>query len=44
MKVTEDAATIESEFFIRRKDFGIEYSGKSDDLIRDEVLDPQGRS
>jgi polyisoprenoid-binding protein YceI len=27
-----------AEFFIKRFDFGIEYKGKADDLIRDEVV------
>lgn len=38
--VTEgtDAVTIKSEFNIKRKDFGIKYEGKADDLIRDEVV------
>jgi len=31
-------ATIASEFALNRKDFGIVYPGKSDDLIRDEVV------
>jgi polyisoprenoid-binding protein YceI len=33
-----DGATLDSEFSIKRKDFGIEYAGKTDDLIRDEVV------
>jgi polyisoprenoid-binding protein YceI len=33
-----DGAVLDSEFSIKRKDFGIEYAGKTDDLIRDEVL------
>jgi polyisoprenoid-binding protein YceI len=33
-----DASSLDSEFSIKRKDFGIEYPGKSDDLIRDEVV------
>lgn len=38
--VTEstDQVTIKAEFDIKRKDFGIEYAGKADDLIRDEVV------
>lgn len=36
--ITPDAATGTSEFSINRKDFGIAYAGKTDDLIRDEVL------
>jgi polyisoprenoid-binding protein YceI len=33
-----DNVTIKSEFGINRKDFGIVYPGKPDDLIKDEVL------
>jgi polyisoprenoid-binding protein YceI len=33
-----DKATLDSEFFINRKDFGIMYPGKANDLIRDEVV------
>jgi polyisoprenoid-binding protein YceI len=33
-----DTVTIKSEFDINRKDFGIKYEGKKDDLIRDEVV------
>ncbi|WP_242516076.1 YceI family protein [Sorangium cellulosum] len=33
-----DAVTAKSEFSINRKDFGINYPGKTDDLIRDDVL------
>lgn len=36
--VNDGVATIASDFFIKRKDFGIEYPGKPDDLIRDEVV------
>lgn len=36
--VAADAVTVNSEFAINRKDFGIVYAGKADDLIRDEVL------
>jgi polyisoprenoid-binding protein YceI len=36
--VTADGATGTSEFSINRKDFGINYPGKADDLIRDDVL------
>jgi polyisoprenoid-binding protein YceI len=31
-------ATFEAEFDINRKDFEIDYAGKTDDLIRDEVV------
>ncbi len=33
-----DTVTVRSEFGINRKDFGIVYPGKPDDLIKDEVL------
>ncbi|UQA57555.1 YceI family protein [Polyangium aurulentum] len=33
-----DAVTGTAEFSINRKDFGIAYAGKTDDLIRDDVL------
>lgn len=36
--LTEDGFTAEAEFAIKRYDFGIEYPGKPDDLIRDDVL------
>jgi len=36
--VTPEAATLDSEFFINRKDFGISYPGMTNDLIRDEVV------
>ena len=36
--VSGDNATLDSEFFINRKDFGIMYPGKANDLIRDEVV------
>jgi polyisoprenoid-binding protein YceI len=36
--VSGDKATLESDFFINRKDFGITYPGKANDLIRDEVV------
>ena len=35
--VTDSEVTVNSEFSINRKDFGILYAGKSDDLIRDLV-------
>lgn len=44
--VSGDSATAKAEFGINRKDFGIVYAGKPDDLIRDEVLlklDIQGK-
>ncbi len=33
-----DNASFQAEFDINRKDFGIVYAGKTDDLIRDEVV------
>lgn len=33
-----DALNLESEFSINRKDFGVSYAGKTDDLIRDGVV------
>lgn len=36
--VSADAVTVTSEFSINRKDFGIVYAGKADDLIRDDVV------
>ena len=36
--VTGDAVSGTAEFSINRKDFGIAYAGKADDLIRDDVL------
>ena len=38
IQVTPDAVTVESSFAINRKDFGINYAGAADNLIRDEVL------
>jgi polyisoprenoid-binding protein YceI len=38
IKVTPDNATVNAEFSINRKDFGIIYAGKADDLIRDGVV------
>ena len=38
ISVTPDAATVESSFSINRKDFGINYAGASDNLIRDNVV------
>jgi polyisoprenoid-binding protein YceI len=38
IKVDTDAATLEAEFAINRKDFGITYAGRTNDLIRDEVV------
>ncbi len=36
--VTADAITVDSTFSINRKDFGINYAGASDNLIRDDVV------
>ena len=36
--VTPEAITVDSTFSINRKDFGINYAGAADNLIRDEVL------
>jgi polyisoprenoid-binding protein YceI len=38
IKVTADSAAVDAEFAINRKDFGIVYAGKADDLIRDQVV------
>lgn len=36
--VGDEAVTVDTEFSINRKDFGIVYAGKTDDLIRDDVV------
>lgn len=36
--VADKNVTVSAEFSINRKDFGIEYSGKADNLIRDDVV------
>lgn len=38
ISVTPTEVVVESEFSINRKDFGIAYAGKADDLIRDDVV------
>ena len=38
VKHSDGSVNIKSEFSINRKDFGIKYPGKPDDLIRDDVL------
>ena len=38
ISVTPDVATVESSFSINRKDFGINYAGAADNLIRDDVV------
>ncbi len=36
--VAEESVNVDAEFSINRKDFGIVYAGKADDLIRDGVV------
>jgi len=36
--VTPTDVSVNSEFAINRKDFGIVYAGKADDLVRDDVV------
>lgn len=36
--IRPDAVEVKAEFSINRKDFGIVYAGKADDLIRDDVV------
>ena len=38
INVTGDVATVDSTFSINRKDFGINYAGAADNLIRDDVV------
>jgi polyisoprenoid-binding protein YceI len=38
ISVTPEAINVESTFSINRKDFGINYAGPADNLIRDEVV------
>ncbi len=38
ISVTPNSATVNAEFSINRKDFGIVYAGKADDLIRNDVV------
>jgi polyisoprenoid-binding protein YceI len=38
INVSDDAATVESNFSINRKEFGINYPGPRDNLIRDDVV------
>ena len=38
IQVTDDAVTVKAVFAINRKDFNINYPGKSNDLIRDDVV------
>jgi len=38
IQVTPDSVSVNAEFSINRKDFGIIYAGKADDLVRDGVV------
>ena len=38
IEVTDDAVTLEADFAINRKDFNVNYPGKQNDLIRDNVI------
>lgn len=38
IKIDEKSAVVTSEFSINRRDFGIMYAGRTNDLIRDEVV------
>lgn len=38
IQAAADAVTVSAEFAINRKDFGINFAGKANDLIRDEVV------
>lgn len=38
IKINAEDVSVSSEFAINRKDFGIVYAGKADDLIRDDVV------
>ncbi|HET6976309.1 MAG TPA: YceI family protein [Pyrinomonadaceae bacterium] len=38
ISVAPDAATVDSTFSINRKDFGINFAGQTDNLIRDDVV------
>jgi polyisoprenoid-binding protein YceI len=38
VSVKDAGVDVDAEFAINRKDFGMEYKGKADDLIRDDVL------
>lgn len=38
INVTPDVATVDSSFSINRKEFGINYAGAADNLIRDDVV------
>ncbi len=38
IQVAPDSVSVTAEFAINRKDFGLVYAGKADDLIRDGVV------
>jgi polyisoprenoid-binding protein YceI len=38
VRVSDDAVTVQAEFAINRKDFNVNYAGRADDLIRDNVV------
>ena len=38
IKATDDEVTLKADFAINRHDFNINYAGKADDLIRDQVV------
>ena len=38
IKIDGDGVSVDAEFAINRKDFGINYPGMADDLIKDDVL------
>lgn len=38
INVADDSVSVKAAFSINRKDFGIIYAGKTDDLIRDDVV------
>ena len=38
ISITPDAASVDASFSINRKDFGINYAGAADNLIRDQVV------
>jgi polyisoprenoid-binding protein YceI len=38
IQIAPDSVSVNSEFAVNRKDFGLVYPGKADDLIRDGVV------
>jgi polyisoprenoid-binding protein YceI len=38
IKIAPGSVSVDAEFAINRKDFGLNYPGKADDLIRDDVV------